>query len=288
MNIIKRFKLQEDQKKNQQNNIMKQTNEDTISFDDLSIYAGAEKVAISPVNIDTPYLDFNFNNSQDMINNVAKYKEDIDYASKKWGVSPNIIGAIMSQESSAGTAADSDNIMEIKFDCHKDEIKTVYNFAENKYEKIVLTDDVDNPLYKNCDSIITQDDLKNEHTAISVGTAILASCAKNRLYNIPLAIQDYNLGYGNVNKILTITRDKEGYNSVADISDDQKNLSFTKYTYYVTGFDNKYGDKDYVKNVAKYINVYNNGNFDTVINIKKYNNGLIEDKQIRILPENMK
>ena len=248
--------------------------EDTISFEE----EGTEPL------IDTVYLDYHFNNDSEMIKRIAEYKDEIDFASKKWGVSPNLIAAIMSLESSGGSNGKAKNIMEVQFDSHKDEIKSAYSFTDKKVIKIVLTNDVNNSKYKDCDIKITEGDLKNSHTAISIGTFLLAKCARDRNFNIPIALQEYNMGHGNMTTILNNARDSLGYETRSQLIDDKTSLVFTNYTNAVNA-----GDPNYVKDVMQYINIYNNGNDDHEIYIKNVNNSndIVESK-IKILPESMK
>lgn len=259
---------------------MKMVQNETISFDENNIIqtisAGEAKAMNNtknnvvnnevkePDNIDKAKLDFKFNNDPNMIDNIKGLKSDIDHASYKWGISPNLIGAIISQESSGGTS--SKNIMQIEFKAHHDEIKKVYDFETGREVSFVLTNDVNNPIYKNVDIKITPIDLENKHTAISIGTAILADCMQDRDFNIPVSLQQYNLGHDGMQKVIIETTKKEGYNVTADIAYDQTNTDFTKHTY-ITGN----GDQNYVKNVARYLNIYNGGKDSSVVTVKGYN-----------------
>lgn len=253
---------------------------ETITFDEnniiQSINAGEAKAAIdNNVNynmntntqsdsIDQAKLDFEFNNNPDMIKNIKLLKNEIDHASNKWGISPNLISAIISQESSGGTF--SKNIMQIEFNAHHDEIINVYDFEKNKEVSLVLTNNENNPEYNNVDIKITPRDLENNHTAISIGTAILASCMQDREYNIPLGIQEYNMGPTGIRNVVQETARKEGYKTTEELYHNQTNMDFTKHTY-ITGN----GDPDYVKNVVKYLNIYNEGNNDSIVSVKGYN-----------------
>ena len=209
---------------------MKMVQNETITFDENNIIqtinAGEAKAMDKPTNnvvnyeekvsdnIDKAKLDFKFNNDPNMIDNIKGLKSDIDHASYKWGISPNLIGAIISQESSGGTS--SKNIMQIEFKAHHDEIKKVYDFEAGREVSFVLTNNVNNPLYKNVDIKITPIDLENKHTAISIGTAILADCMQDRDFNIPVSLQQYNLGHDGMQNVIIETTKKEGYFVTAD------------------------------------------------------------------------
>lgn len=276
-NIIKKMDKERNNTQNVNQNAMQFIQSETVDFDDDNIIhtinAGAAKAEnsksyndstdINIDQIDKAVLDFNFVNDSEMSNNIEKLKPEIDHASSKWGISPNLISAIISQESSGGTT--STNIMQIEFKAHKNEIKHAYDFEQNKIVTFVLTNNVDNPEFKNVDYKITENDLKNKKTAISIGTALLANCMSDYDFNIPLAIQEYNLGRDGIRSVAHETARKEGYTSNS-VFYDQTNLDFTKYTEITNN-----GDPEYVKNVVRYLNTYDNSSSSSVVNVKGYN-----------------
>ena len=281
MNVITKILKEMDEERNNTQNINQNAvqfvQSETVDFDDNNILhtinAGATKAennksykdnpSINIDQIDKAVLDFNFVDDSEMSNNIEKLKPQIDHASSKWGISPNLISAIISQESSGGTS--SDNIMQIQFKSHKNEIKYAYDFEQNKIVSFVLTNNVDNPDYNNVDYRITENDLKNKKTAISIGAALLANCMSSYDCNIPLAIQEYNLGNKNIRAVARETASREGY-TTNSVYYDQTNLDFTKYTKTVNT-----GDPEYVKNVVKYLNTYDNSSNSSVVNVKCYN-----------------
>ena len=153
------------------------TNIEEISFDDYE--PTKEEIPVLNVSIEKDY-------DEETISGVNKYRDLCDFAGYKWGVSPNLVVAMMCQESRAGKL--SDNLFRIEFDTNKGEVFTAYNFMDNKYDNIVLTD---NPAdyYGKGYICITKSDLDNPKTNISVATAMIASRASKMNYHIPSTIQ---------------------------------------------------------------------------------------------------
>ena len=187
-----------------------------MSFDDY----------VDDTPIQTPTLIVNVEKDFDQatISGVNKYRDLCDFAGYKWGVSPNLVTAMICQESRAGVL--SDNLFQIEFDTNKGEVFTAYNYIDNKYENIVLTD---NPAdyYGKGYICITRQDLQNPKTNISVGTAILASRAAKMNYHIPSTIQSYNFGVTRTNNALILAGDK------ASQQLDQTNVNFMNYNKYL-------------------------------------------------------
>lgn len=175
------------------------------------------------------------------------YGELIDKYANKWGVSPSIITAIMSQESGGRNP----NLMNILFDSWKDTMINIYNYDDNCYTKLVLTDD--NNKYANDVICINRQELMNKNTNISFGCAIVAYNLKYYNYNIPLAITSYNCGIGGVNNILKVTANKTG-TTVDRLINDPSNNNFLDYTYVIDlNYGGTGGDTNYLKHVLRYV-----------------------------------
>lgn len=181
-------------------------------------------------------------------NNVRNnYGEIIDKYSNKWGISPTLVTAIMSQESGGRYT----NLMNIIFASWEDQIIKIYNHEDNCYTKLVLTNNSNN--YNEDIICINPEELMNKNTNISYGSAILAYSLNYFNYNIPLAITAYNCGTGGVNNILKTTSYVTGID-VDTLINDPSNNEFLNYTYVI---DLKYGgtggDVDYLKHVLRYV-----------------------------------
>ena len=226
------------------------------------------------------YLDFQYLDDVNMYENIKEYKEQIDYAAQKWGVSPNIVAAIIAQESSGELV----NLMQIDFGVNKDGIIKVYNFNDNRYDKFVLTD---NPSKYSNQGItcISREDLNNPKTNISIGTAMLASHAKDLNYHIPSAIQSFNFGVDRTNRALALAGNTD------EIKNDQTNLSFMNYTDQVNiildkdGNEKRVGDSEYLKNVMRYIHVYDESRGNDTITFKHMDGDVVKETSVQILPK---
>lgn len=291
--------------------VMKYVNNETVSFDSnnimKSISAGDAKAtndstkktnnAIDDINNKnvnnyTTYLDFEYVNDEKLKKYIEKNRDLINEYSNKWGISPNLIAAIYCQETSAGTNTNKDNEMQIDFNVHNNQEYEVYNFKDNKYEKIIITNDEGK--YKEKGYItINANDLNNTLTAFSVAAIKLASNAKTFNYHVGSTIQSYNFGEKRTKEAINLEGD---FNYITSNQDDLKFMRYTdnvsvaknsegKVIYNDDGSLKKVGDSNYLNNVMKYIKVFDD---NPTITLKKYNNGIIEEINVNILPNNMK
>lgn len=225
-----------------------------------------------PTEENVAYLDFEYNRDSEKGNHAFEnYYEIVEKYATKWGVSPNIIMSMLTQESGGYYT----NLMQIQFSSWKDQVIDVYNFEQGRYEKLVLTD---KPLeykqkYGNIITI-TETDLQNPITNISVGTVLFRESANLMNKHIGSSIQCYNFGYGNMMKVLNETSLQTGV-SIEDILKDQENLDFVNYTHIIN-----VGDPNYLAHVMQYTNNLNEG--FTLLEIDE--NGNIIENSIKILP----
>ncbi len=197
------------------------------------------------------------------------YYDSVKQYPEKWGLPPNLIMGMFTQES----AGNYTNLMQVKFDAWKEQIITVYNFDENKYQKFVLTDHPEN--YGSDVICITRQDMENPGTNISVACILLRQSLSYMNYHIGAGIQCYNFGNGNMKKVLNYTAELTGI-SKEDILSDQNNLDFMNYTDII-----KVGDPDYLKHVMRYVE-----NLEDGLNIRYINDsGEIDELHVTILPE---
>ena len=174
--------------------------------------------------------------------------------------------------------------MQIDFGVNKDGIIKVYNFNDNRYDKFVLTD---NPSKYSNQGItcISREDLNNPKTNISIGTAMLASHAKDLNYHIPSAIQSFNFGVDRTNRALALAGNTD------EIKNDQTNLNFMNYTDQVNiildkdGNEKRVGDSEYLKNVMRYIHVYDESRGNDTITFKHMDCDVVKETSVQILPK---
>ena len=192
---------------------------------------------------DIAYIRYDdLTDSDTYIGAYEEYYNIVEKYANKWGISPNIIMAMLTQES----AGKQSNLMQIQFDSWIDGVLTEYDFVNERYQSIVLTDNPEMYEGKNI-TIITREDLQNKVTNISVACVILRHCLEKMDYNILASIQAYNLGWPNMNTVLKTTSENTGL-SVDELLSDQTNTEFTNYTYIVNC-----GDSNYVSNVVRYL-----------------------------------
>ena len=173
-------------------------------------------------------------------NNYREYAERIG---SKWGVSPNLVLAILTQE----THGQETNLMQINFDTKKDEVYTVYNFQTNEYCKYVLTDNPNK--YSSDITTITRQDLTNPFTNMSVAIIYYRSVLNSYAKNNPIAaIELYNKGPGNFDTIMQTATYKTGL-SRDQLLDNIENPIYLDYSYACNA-----GDSNYVANVLQYLN----------------------------------
>ena len=254
--------------------IIDNTKKDVLEPETLETLPPVETPAVQEEKVDenVTYLEFEHNRDSEKGDHAYdNYYELVEKYSNKWGVSPNVIMSMLTQESGGY----STNLMQIQFWSWKDQVINVYNFEAGKYEKLVLTDNPQEYERKYGDIItITKDDLNNPKTNISVGTVLFRESARAMNNHIGASIQCYNFGYGNMMKVLNETASQTGV-SVDAILEDQENIDFVNYTHIIDA-----GDPNYLSNVMQYTNSLEEGFILKEID----ENGNIIENQVRIMP----
>lgn len=172
------------------------------------------------------------------------FMDTIEKYSAKWGISSNLILAMLTQE----TGGYKPNLMQIEFDEWDDYPMTHYDFINHRYQTVVLTDNPENYNKKGY-TIISRDDLYNKITNISVACVILRTSVEFMNGNIGAGIQCYNFGPGAMKDVLSACSKDTGV-SVNDILSDQTSSTFMNYTDVMPP---TYGDHEYLYNVSKYL-----------------------------------
>lgn len=221
---------------------------------------------------DITHLDF----SNDRYSSTGEYAYNtyysiVDVCAKQRGISPSLVIALLTQES----AGLDSNLMQIQFSSWEDQVLCSYDFSSNIEQKYVLTNHKEK--YNGKDIIcISKEDLKNSMTNISVGCILLMESFKSMNYHIGAGIQCYNLGVGNMRKVLAQTAFSTGV-SIEDILSNQSNLDFMDYTGIV-----RCGDPEYLNHVLRYME-----NVEDGIDIKYVDEkGIVQMKNVTILPSN--
>lgn len=230
---------------NYEENDLIETNEENETFTNVT-YLNFES------EVDGEKYEHAYNGYYDI---VSKYSE-------KWGVPENVIMAMLTQESGGYVP---DNLMQIVFESWNDQVLTEYDFVNNRYQSIVLTDEPEKYVGQDI-TIITREDLRNKVTNISVACAIFRYCLEQMHYNIPAAIQSYNQGCNGVKSVFARTSEETGI-PVDELFNDQTNVEFMNYTNILD-----WGDPNYLNNVSRYIDNSNDITLKTIDNEGNINN----------------
>ena len=179
--------------------------------------------------------------SKEALTNAKRYEDLFEKYANRYGLDKNLLIALASQESSGehyknlerGPAA---GIMQIEKKIHIGTTVSAYNFETKEIEKIK----------------VTEDNLKDIESNIQIGSMILRGYIENNNYNIPLALQTYNFGPGNMQKVLNTCSSLENEN-IKDMRNNPTNNAWLKYRAHLN-----IGDAKYVEHVFSFLE--NNSN----------------------------
>lgn len=125
------------------------------------------------------------------LENARKYEDIFEKYATIYGLDKNLLMAIAAQESSGDhynhiDKYSAEGIMQIEKSVYIGHTLHAYNFETGEVESLK----------------ITNDNLKDLETNIKAGAMIYQNYLEHCNYNIPLALQEYNFGPGNMNTIL--------------------------------------------------------------------------------------
>ena len=191
---------------------------------------------------DAFHYSFEDRSSKENITNAKRYEDIFEKYANRYGLDKNLLMAMAAQESSGDHYNNlRDNqpaagIMQIEKAVHIGNQVKAYNFEKGEMEYIT----------------VTQDKLNNIDSNIQIGSMILREYIENSNYNIPLAIQTYNMGPGNMSKVLNTCGDLENI----DVNTMKINPTNNKWLNY-RAFLNV-GDAKYVEHVFSYLGKHSN------------------------------
>lgn len=199
--------------------------DETISFIE-PVYEEITKVSI----------DYGDRSDTDKAHKTKAYYGDlIDKYSKRYGVDPNLVLAIATQERGVhGTTVDKGGaigLMQIQYNVWVGERISAYNFETGKRETFIVDDEK----------------LADIDYNIKVGCMYLQNCMEYMDYNTVAAVQCYNMGAGSMNKILKAYSADCG-KSVNEILSDPTDIGWLEYRNIID-----MGDPDYIENVFSYL-----------------------------------
>lgn len=185
----------------------------------------------------------------------------IEKYSKRYGLDPNLVKALATQESGFHKEGVNDGgavgLMQVQKSVWIDTTVSAYVPSENKYDSIE----------------VTMDNLNNIEKNIQIGCAIYQNELYTANYNIAFATQAYNFGRSNMDKIMNIYLSDTG-KKYSDVINDHTNNDWLEYRkYLINSKGNEIGDHEYLEHVFSYLEDENN-----VLNFVKKNGDNISIK----------
>lgn len=218
----------------------------------INVYIENEKAKQEEYN---KKMYYNFTSYNDDTKDAYDNYYNIVYnEAKRWGLDPNLVMAMMIQES----RGQQSNLMQISYSSWDNHEFECYDFIDQEYKKITLTD------------------LDTPEGNVRAGCIILRYSIMRNNNNIMAGVQNYNLGDGNMDKVLKATCEGEN-KTKEELLSNQDDLSFTNYTKYASG-----GDKYYISNVSRHLNETDYIYFmdiDDNGNITEYKHNLVKESE---------
>lgn len=186
---------------------------------------------------DAFHYSFEDRSSKENITNAKRYEDIFEKYANRYGLDKNLLMAIAAQESTGdhynnlGDNKPAMGIMQIEKAVHIGHDVKAYNFETNQMETIT----------------VTKDKLQNIDTNIQIGSMILREYIENNNYNIPLALQTYNMGPGNMNKVLNTCASLENI-EVSTMRNNPTNNKWLNYRAFL-----HVGDAKYVEHVFSFL-----------------------------------
>ena len=189
---------------------------------------------------DTTFTYDDYTNTPKYLEVKSKYENLCNEIGTKYGVSPELLLAMITQESGGIYT----NLMQVEFFNCADEVLTVDNFVTGEKDSFVLT--TDKTKYDSSITAIDPDMFEDSYYNVTIGCVLLQKVAKDLDYNVAMAIQGYNYGIGNMHTILNNASKDLGV-SVESLIADKEGKSWLKYR------NIKAGDPNYLENVGRYL-----------------------------------
>lgn len=183
------------------------------------------------------YIEYGSKSDSETAINIRKnYGEIITKYANMYGLDPNLVIALATQERGSGHSTKIDaggavGIMQIQYNSWIGNKIKAYNFNDKNYEIIKIDD-----------SIRTLDG------NIKVGCMILQSEMKKHNYNVIAGLQAYNYGGNRVKKVINYYSELEDKNYEEIIN--SNDIDWLKYRNYIVSI----GDSQYVENVLRWYN----------------------------------
>lgn len=212
---------------------------DVITYDDGDMYDYKEEVENDT---NSNYLEFDYYSDSDKkisnndIENTLRYKDIFDKYGHEFGIDSNLLIALATNESSGIHDIDYDEpdigIMQIEWSVWLNKKVKAYNYEKNEFDSLIITNDVIESLEGNikAGTMILQE---NINKTVRYGYDDKLISASDIL---PYSLQRYNMGVGNMQKLLRMGGDwKDNRNEITA------------------------GDSKYFEHVLAYLKLLDNG-----------------------------
>lgn len=206
-------------------------NNDDIQINEIILSQNNEVIRF----VDKRNIEVNFESRVDsdkFKRTKDNYQDLITNISDQYGIDPNIMLAIATQESGIHYIdynSPAIGLMQIEKAVWNNQKITAYNYEKGEYETVT----------------ITNEKLKDLEFNIKVSCMYFQNCLKNSEYNLGIAIQMYNYGYGNIEKLF-----KMYYGNNINLSEifSKCDNSWLEYRNNIN-----VGDKKYLEHILSYI-----------------------------------
>ena len=212
---------------------------DVITYDDGDMYDYKEE---AENDTNSNYLEFDYYSDSDKkisnndIENTLRYKDIFDKYGHEFGIDSNLLIALATNESSGIHDIDYDDpdigIMQIEWSVWLNKKVKAYNYEKNEFDSLIITNDVIESLEGNikAGTMILQE---NINKTVRYGYDDKLITASDIL---PYSLQRYNMGVGNMQKLLKMDGDwKDNRNEITA------------------------GDSKYFEHVLAYLKLLDNG-----------------------------
>ena len=178
---------------------------DVITYDDGDIYDYKEEVENDT---NSNYLEFDYYSDSDKkisnndIENNLRYKDIFDKYGHEFGIDSNLLIALATNESSGIHDIDYDEpdigIMQIEWSVWLNKKVKAYNYEKNEFDSLIITNDVIESLEGNikAGTMILQENI-NKTVRYGYDDKLI-----NASDILPYSLQRYNMGVGNMQKLL--------------------------------------------------------------------------------------
>ena len=212
---------------------------DVITYDDRDMYDYKEEVENDT---NSNYLEFDYYSDSDKkisnndIENTLRYKDIFDKYGHEFGIDSNLLIALATNESSGIHDIDYDEpdigIMQIEWSVWLNKKVKAYNYEKNEFDSLIITNDVIESLEGNikAGTMILQENI-NKTVRYGYDDKLI-----NASDILPYSLQRYNMGVGNMQKLLRVGGDwKDNRNEITA------------------------GDSKYFEHVLAYLKLLDNG-----------------------------